>query len=478
MYGVAGVEECWEETLRREEMRMEEEADRKEEHREREALGEERTHELLAANAALHDEIEKLGVRERELEEQCALVVERERTRLAEQQCEHGTSLVEQEVQRIELVTQMRAEADYGKAATDEVIRKLQEQLEEMRAASDCEQAVLMQELGSARTEMALHVEEVERREAEHTQRQAASSTRERELGAQLSTLRGQMDGVREEVEKERKREREMTSSEKQVLIVANAEALARAGQVACVAQERLHELGIEKERMSARIIELHQARAAAEKLRDALSAQLLVQTAERHEEQRRHDEEMCMLTERVERLKQLEALNGTLHSQVEALSVDVTRLQHTCDDSQAAWEESEGKRVACEREAEACRKEVEAYQQESAKCRVECQSEIEKRVAEKEREFVCKRDACEKEVEILRGSIVVCEQEYEKKKDECESEYAEKTMQTHEVYEGKRAEWEKEVEALQREVEKLRGHAEPYIKIKDKVYQPVVWVW
>jgi hypothetical protein len=65
--------------------------------------------------------------------------------------------------------------------------------------------------------------------------------------------------------------------------------------------QERLHELGSQQQRLSTQVAELQQQRQAAERERDVLSEELVALRAVRVEEGRRHEEEVRMLTPRVE---------------------------------------------------------------------------------------------------------------------------------------------------------------------------------
>jgi hypothetical protein len=108
---------------------------------------------------------------------------------------------------------------------------------------------------------------------------------------------------------------------ERQLLIDAKEQALSRAGQVACAAQERLHDLNVEQERLRKHARELEEAKIAAERERDTHAEQLTRACAERIDEQRRHEEEVHMLTQRVERQQKLEARNALLQAQVAALN-------------------------------------------------------------------------------------------------------------------------------------------------------------
>ena len=93
---------------------------------------------------------------------------------------------------------------------------------------------------------------------------------------------------------------------------------------MACAAQERLHDLNVEQDRLRKHARELEEAKTAAERERDTHAEQLTRVSAERIDEQRRHEEEVHMLTQRVERLQKLEARNALLHAQVAALNTEV----------------------------------------------------------------------------------------------------------------------------------------------------------
>jgi hypothetical protein len=71
-------------------------------------------------------------------------------------------------------------------------------------------------------------------------------------------------------------------------------------------AQERLHDLSSEQIRLSKLVVDLQKARQEVEGQRDQMSEELVSVRADRCEELRRHEEEVRLLTERVERLAQV----------------------------------------------------------------------------------------------------------------------------------------------------------------------------
>ena len=445
---LAGVEECWAETLRREEVRLEEHTAHKLEEKERLMLEQ---RQLMAERAELQEQV--LSVQEsahaRESELQALLAAEGERVKALEATVQAG-----------------EAELLSARSALEVERIRLSQELENQRRASEAEQAL-------AATQVGAH---------EYA----------RELEAQIEALKAQMEELRVGSERERQEHLEAARQnderimrERQVLVDAKEQALTRAGQVACAAQERLHDLNVEQERLRKYVGELEEARAAAERERDTHVERLTRESAERLEERRRHAEEVLMLTQRVERQQKVEAHSALLHAQIAALNTDVSQLQRDCNAAEAEWvarmcewEASERGRLEAERQLKIWRTEAEVCRSDAAKSEEACASVVDvmvvERMGEKEQEFARIKEALEHEVVLLRRNLeelrLGAEETQVLVAGDREQEREMAVIEAQEEYGKRMAEWEKEVEALKSDALVLQAHVERYATSNEKL--------